>query len=922
MNSAKKTLHLLLKQYPEASEIVSKVSNVNIYEIDLSIPTKARGHQQSATELSKLLYGVLTPYSAGENIYPVLCEYLLTYFKEKIKHLLGGYLTLVDDRVHLSESLAKQSVDSLSDAVKKLCFFCTKINQLEIGENYNWGDALNNYPVILEKISMHERHVKGVLTNVLSKLEKDKVNIQSMFGIESFMVIELDLFLGDFHKVGESVVKIKLTNSTLIYKPRGANNEKIISEMLFELFNDNLKIGLPRFIDFDCYSWHEFITYSNPNTKSDTLDYYNKIGLSLAFFHCLNGTDFHFENIICSNSTPYFIDLECVFTHPHHSSLISNSVLSTFIIPTLQGTVSDHLICGISNKEILINKKTLEMSKDGELFHEDAHIEPENKYNAPMYTDTVTHDEITNEIINGFEKMVGLLKTRKTIHEKILKSKTLKGRMLFRTTKLYSDIITVSNHPAYSSIPALRNAYIACALYSEDIPLDIIKHEYLSLIEGRIPIFYVDLINEVFTTEEGHQIEVSENDSPRKNFLSKVFRMTNEYEEYFFQKELINISLQSISPRLEEGKTVDCGFEKVIDFMSIKTCHYKKKEIYLNLKKEKNGSRSLSVMRSDLYSGLGGATFLQICNLIAERDVQKENKLELLYRSTLALDSNESGNDFGCFDSKGGMLYLEYLIAKHTTGLIKYPMILKRLLSIVRRVENQSDANYDIISGMAGVLITCCRLHNSFPTKHSEIAIKVLAKRLINQAHEKIENTLTWGRGWPGFSHGNSGVTYALALANNTLNDDRIDSVIIKSLRYEETFKIDSGWNGVDAYDTNMDFNSWCHGAPGIYMTRAALLNEMKSKRTEIEDILLSDIQHFHDTHKNRGLNEHQSLCHGMYGNAIIDPITYGTHFNVDVPVDDQSEEKSLMLSRVGAIYANFYFLHRDKGVPNLLILE
>lgn len=922
MNNAKKILEMMLKQYPQAREIASKVGQINLDEIDISIPPCRGEGGYPMMGMASYLHHALKSHSASENIYPILRKYLFNYFNEKINYLLGGYLKLIVDREKLSEILSRQSVDSLSVAVKQLCFFCTKLSRLRCDGNDDWGSVLNNYPVIMEKILTHEIHVNNIITNVFSRLAKDKVKLQRLFGIKEFFVTDVRLFLGDFHQVGESVVKVKFINSTLIYKPRNASNERIISDLLVELFNDNLKIGVPKFMDFDCYSWHEFIMYSSCKTKDEILDYYNKIGLSLAFFYCLNGTDFHFENIICAHNTPYFIDLECVFTFSYHSSSISNSVLSTFIIPTLQGTMSDSLICGISTKEILIHKKSLEMSRDGDIFNKDMPAEREEKLNAPTHNEKVSHAEITKKIINGFDEMIALLKSKESIQNNIKNMKNTKGRMLFRTTKLYSDIIAVSDHPAYSSIPALRNAYIACALYKEDIPFEVIKYEYLSLIKGMIPVFYVDIINEVITTLEGDEIKIKESMSPRKDFFSKIFRITKENEESTFQKELINISLQTIFPAYEERRKSSCTIEEVIDFMSVKSCKYKNNDIYLNLKKEKNGSRSISVMRSDLYSGLGGATFLQICDLITECNTHKENRLEFLYRKTLSLDSKESEENFGCFDSKSGVLYLEYLIAKHTTGLIDHSVIFNRLLRIVRTIENQNDANYDIISGMAGVLIVCCRLHSILPTKYTELAIKILTKKLLCQTEDKIEDTVTWGRGWPGFSHGNSGVAYALTLANNFLNDSIIDSVIVKSLRYEETFKIDSGWNGMDAYDTNKDFNSWCHGALGIYMSRVAMFNEMMGEKTEIKDMLLSDMQHYQDTRKNRDINNHLSLCHGMYGNAIIDPVTYGTHFDVDFSIYNQTEEKSLMLSNIGAIYTNLYFLHKEKGIPNLLILE
>ncbi|MCW2256343.1 lantibiotic modifying enzyme [Providencia alcalifaciens] len=526
MNSSIRTLEALLKQYPDAKNIVKKISGVYLDDTDYSIPYHQRFHFKQVADITKYLSYKLKSYSITENIYPILCEHLYCYFNEMIKNILIEFKGFIKNTDLLSESLAKQGIDSLSDAVKQLCFLCTTLNQSKNYRIENWGNIFTTYPVIFEKITTHEAHLKMVVKDIFSKIKKDKIKLQNKFNIMEYIITSVELFLGDFHQVGEGIIKVMFKNSTLVYKPRNANNEEIVSKLLIDIYEskNKVKIGIPNYISIGNYSWHEFIKFKNPKTKNEIIDFYSKIGSALAFFHCLNGTDFHFENIICYNDTPYFIDLECVFICSPHFSLLSNSVLRTFIIPTLQGNFKDHLICGIGERDTnneIPTLKTLEISNENKVYHKSLPYKSQDKINRPIDNMGLSNESINKVILAGFDKMVNLLKKKKTIIKKLRQTNKLKGRMLFRATKTYGNIISISDHPAYSSDPTLRDAYIACILYNEDFPINIIRQEYLAIKDGRIPLFYVDIINEIYYSQTGDEIYIEEKINSKNEFISK-----------------------------------------------------------------------------------------------------------------------------------------------------------------------------------------------------------------------------------------------------------------------------------------------------------------------------------------------------------------------------------------------------------------
>lgn len=182
--------------------------------------------------------------------------------------------------------------------------------------------------------------------------------------------------------------------------------------------------------------------------------------------------------------------------------------------------------------------------------------------------------------------------------------------------------------------------------------------------------------------------------------------------------------------------------------------------------------------------------------------------------------------------------------------------------------------------------------------------------------------TQSHGKKWTGFAHGNSGIIFSLSLMNDIFNDGDIEKLILKALKYEEMFKINDGWKGVDVHDRDTDFNSWCHGATGIFYTRKTMLNEHSYKNKNIISLIEKDIEHYSKTKKLRGINNHPSLCHGAYGNAIIDPENYLEYLNIDCTSYSKAEDKSLMHGRSGAVYADLLLNRLDKDIPNILLLK
>lgn len=209
------------------------------------------------------------------------------------------------------------------------------------------------------------------------------------------------------------------------------------------------------------------------------------------------------------------------------------------------------------------------------------------------------------EIISNKDEIFNILKNQKK----------LTGRILFRTSRFYNEIIKNTNHPAFSSDPTVRACFICCALSSNKIPNEIIKHEYNFVSDGCIPLFKMNLSNGEIYTANGIKIETFDATYTFNSFKRKFYKLTNDAEEVIFQKKLMDLSLEILFPSTTKkiNNKTDM-IDATVKFMSGDSFHYMKNESILNVKHDINGMKTICKMNSDIYNGLSGATIMQFNN--------------------------------------------------------------------------------------------------------------------------------------------------------------------------------------------------------------------------------------------------------------------------------------------------------------------
>jgi len=235
----------------------------------------------------------------------------------------------------------------------------------------------------------------------------------------------------------------------------------------------------------------------------------------------------------------------------------------------------------------------------------------------------------------------------------------------------------------------------------------------------------------------------------------------------------------------------------------------------------------------------------------------------------------------------------------------------------------------------------------------AEFAKGRLASATSRRARGVFHNQPAAGRE-TGFSHGAAGVGHALLELYRAVGDTKYRAAAEQAFRYERRwFAADVGnWpdfrNGFErrrsigppfSYGT-----SWCHGAPGIALSRLRAFEILDDDGCRDEAIVALKTTHETTAEALLGVGVNFSLCHGMAGNADVLLEGYrvlGAERSSDHVlarevaqrgIDDAGgrrgwlcgtgggETPNLMLGLAGIGY--FYLRLYDRRIPSVLLLR
>jgi hypothetical protein len=325
--------------------------------------------------------------------------------------------------------------------------------------------------------------------------------------------------------------------------------------------------------------------------------------------------------------------------------------------------------------------------------------------------------------------------------------------------------------------------------------------------------------------------------------------------------------------------------------------------------KHTNGllSRTYRTLGADLYSGTSGvALFLAELHAASGDLAARRTALGAIQHALSHVDALPPANRLGLYTGWMGIA----LATARVGTVLGEEELLKQSTQLVQRTahEDRDKSTFDLLSGNSGAIAALVVLSNIL----EDISLLDFAVQLgdeLLQTADKSDTGYSWKstilpkqRNLTGFSHGTAGVGYALLELFHATNDSKYRRAAEQAFNYERYWFDNDTGNWPDFREVqgrgkrkNMSLplsfaTHWCHGAPGIALSRLRAYKLLKDETCKAEaQTALCTTRKVIETalHFER---ENFSLCHGLAGNAEV--LLYGYQ------VLGQEEVGSLALAR------------------------
>jgi type 2 lantibiotic biosynthesis protein LanM len=325
----------------------------------------------------------------------------------------------------------------------------------------------------------------------------------------------------------------------------------------------------------------------------------------------------------------------------------------------------------------------------------------------------------------------------------------------------------------------------------------------------------------------------------------------------------------------------------------------------------------LSPIGTELYAGTTGiALFLAVLGRVTGESRYRE-RAERVVEAVVKNGAPTTIMNIGAFSGASGRAYAFLVMGQ----LWNRPDLIDRAEAILVEcgAKIEKDIEFDVISGTAGLLHVLCAFLEVRPSDEirrvAERCGEYLMSRALVQASgvawtptQKSEGPLL------GQSHGAAGISWALTRLFALTGDDRLRETALGGVAYEQSlFRTpEQNWpdlrllDGEEAAGPEPRFGwTWCHGAPGIGLSRFAMSATLKSP-----ELLDQAVVALHSTSRFGLGNGHgHCLCHGDLGNLEM-------HLGASERLGDPRWER-IRRARLGGILSEIAERGYACGVPN-----
>ena len=734
---------------------------------------------------------------------------------------------------------------------------------------------------------------------------------------------------GDPHRRGRRVVIATFeSGARLVYKPRPLDVDVHFQQFLAFV---NERLDGPQFRTMAVlarpdYGWLEFIDAKPCHTNEEARCYYWRLGGLLAVLHALRGVDCHFENLIAHGDQPVLVDLETLvhpaipYREPEHydrrfaGRLLTRSVLRVGLLPVPTGGADPAGgvdLSGVASVEgVMSPDRVLQWEKRGtdDMRAVREHVEMSGAANRPHLDGrSLDAKAFRDEITEGFAAVYRLIARERDAllapGGPVEAFATDSVRVVLRATRAYGLLLSESLHPDLLHDALDRDRFFDRLWVGVDerpALARVIHTEHRELAHGDIPCFSSRPDSRDLWTSDGERI-ADFFDRPTLDLVRERIREMNQ-RDLARQQWMVTLALGSLvryqdeniaPPRgrgaahevdraamqrsmIEEAARIGDRLGEIAEWDGDDVAW-----VALEFREQRWFLEPVSI---DLYVGLPGvALFLgYLARTSRIMDLPGSDGRDVLARSAartlLRITAESNLESIGAFSGWGGVLYA----CTHLVALGPDAELQARCDRIVQRIDELADRDEDIdvIGGLAGAIGTLCAAHAAHVSEHAlAVAVRCgeqLLARAVTEPTGLWWHTRLYLEPQTGFSHGNSGIAWALLTLGDVAGDERFRRAGHAAIAMErEVLRAARDRASASSPDVRPSVGegsvtaSWCYGTPGLGVARLSALRSPESAgdsshtdrrvlRDELEELVLTTIEH--------GFVDNHCLCHGDLG--------------------------------------------------------
>lgn len=782
---------------------------------------------------------------------------------------------------------------------------------------------LREYPVLTRQIMVRADQWVACSLEFLQVLCADWAAIRDIFfpNDNPGTLVEVSGGAGDQHRNGRSVLICRFSSGLqLVYKPRPLSLDRHFQELLsWANRHMHLSFRTLKILDRQDYGWVEFVAASPCGSPEAVTRFYERQGGYLALLFAMEASDFHFENIIAAGEHPILVDLEAL-CHPRietssqpqagesAASALSYSVLRVGLLP--QRMFGDRDVpeatgidtTGLGGKGGQLTPEPvpwLEATGTDTMHIARKRVVMAQRANRPSLLDTeIKVQDYGDAIVAGFTTMYeALLRHR----EELLSSNGLLAqfaddqvRVVLRPTEVYALLLRESFHPGLLQDALDRDRFLDYLWAAvRDCPEleKVIASERYDLLNGDVPIFTTrPSSRDLWSTQQHFENFFQQTGLDRvRQRLRQLSADDLSRQVWFIRASLTSLMLGEGHAARESNRVTHppcapasrerllAAAVKVGERLNELALWGRNDVSWVGVSLVNERAWSILPLGNKLYDGLPGVIlFLAYLSSITKRNEFERPARAGLYTLMSQLKEPPKMNIIGGFSGLGGILY----VLCHLSVLWNENELLSEAKKMVEQLPEliRCDDALDVMAGSAGCLAALLVLYRLQPSERILSVAVQCGEHLVRQARP-----MRHGSGWlvsgvapvpmTGFSHGAAGIAWALTELASLTGEERFHRAAMDGIAYERSLFLPEQGNWPDLrrdLPGAPDSGSircgimWCHGAPGIALSRLQMLKRLNRQdlREEAETALHTTLQ--------TGFGQNHCLCHGDLGNLEV----------------------------------------------------